>query len=536
MRKTAPGELYRDCAGDRLDLEEAFGLFLHLLPVRGFGEGEVLSVWRSHAERLRRDPRGARLNVYLHLPFCRSLCRYCDIQRERMRSAAQVDAYLVGLTARLRRAGDALRGLEVHSMALGGGTPTLLSERQLARLMEAFHSSFRLSRDAVATFELNPRGASARKLRLARELGFTRASMGVQTFDPSLLRSVDRGYQDRALVARAVAAVRAAGFPDGFNIDLLAGLAGQGPRDLCDSFAAAARFAPAQIQVNLFRPTAPYLEGLPPGGAARLERRLLGLFEGLARRLPPFAAARGYRFRPLLGVARPMATDSDWCFSVESPGARPTAHYYGREDEDDPRLPLSPHSVLALGPAARSRIAGRLFYWEEGPAGYRGHEMGADCLAFWERALRARNGTRAAPFSEGVCLCQSGAGVPRPAGLDFSHTCEFEVPVSIDGERRILRLERVRPGQRYLRESGRVGLQLVSEAGAPEPGSAALLRLVGGVFGGVGRRAEDRCMASFTALFARTLRLWAERGDRKLQVGGASVRSRIPARNWKYSL
>jgi len=194
-----------------------------------------------------------------------------------MRSAAQVDAYLVGLTARLRRAGDALRGLEVHSMALGGGTPTLLSERQLARLMEAFHSSFRLSRDAVATFELNPRGASARKLRLARELGFTRASMGVQTFDPSLLRSVDRGYQDRALVARAVAAVRAAGFPDGFNIDLLAGLAGQGPRDLCDSFAAAARFAPAQIQVNLFRPTAPYLEGLPPGGAARLERRAVRL-------------------------------------------------------------------------------------------------------------------------------------------------------------------------------------------------------------------------------------------------------------------
>jgi len=485
------------------------------------------------------------LHVYLHLPFCPSLCLYCDIYRERLRAASEVEEYLKGLRAKIRFFGKAAGTAPLRSMALGGGTPSLLSAPQLNGLMKAFHEAFTLERGAVLTYECSPRTATPAKLKLARSLGFTRVSMGVQTLKASLLRDVRRGYQDSKMVRAAVGSIRAAGFPDGFNLDILAGLHGQSEADVLASFDAASKLRPDQLQINLLRPTGEYLRLRVPGRARSFHDGLQKLFADLARSVPKAALRLGYRFRPLLGVRVPLATDSDWCFSREdSPAGEPVPHYYGRADSDDPRLPLSPHSVLALGPSTRSRIAGRLFYWEDSriersfraaAAGYRAHAGSRGFRKAWAGMLRGGVGALAQAAGKERCLCSLGSPAgPRALDLDPSRVCDFEIRM-LDGKRAdTLRLERVREGQRYLAAAGGLGLQISAGGGGALGGDR--LNEVAALFGSVGRRVGHRCPSQGLSAFYRVLLLWARKKAPGLRVSGMDVRSRIDARNRKYTL
>ena len=164
---------------------------------------------------------GAR-HLYVHLPFCAHRCGYCDFVTVVGRSGqhrAYVDALLHELELERR-----LLAPELETIFLGGGTPTFTELAELVRLLEA------LPRAAEVTVEANPETVTPELALALRETGVTRVSLGAQTFQPELLRVLERvaGPDD---VRRAVHHLRDAGF-DNISLDLIYGIPGQRPSDL----------------------------------------------------------------------------------------------------------------------------------------------------------------------------------------------------------------------------------------------------------------------------------------------------------------
>jgi oxygen-independent coproporphyrinogen-3 oxidase len=167
---------------------------------------------------------GAR-HLYVHLPFCSSRCGYCAFVVE-VGGLDRRDAYLDAVIAEV----DARRGEidALDTVYLGGGTPSLMRPRRIARLLEALGPL--LAEGAEISMEMNPETVDRAALRAYRGAGVTRASIGAQSFQAHLLQRLDRGAgADQA--ARAVECALAAGFA-GVGVDLLFGVPGQTPEDL----------------------------------------------------------------------------------------------------------------------------------------------------------------------------------------------------------------------------------------------------------------------------------------------------------------
>ena len=167
-----------------------------------------------------------RAGLYIHIPFCRSRCSYCDFATGAYEEA-QAERYVCALLEELRGfdAWADVNGVEVRevdTIYFGGGTPSMLKPAQLARLLDALHERFRVSIGAEVTLEMNPGALAPQVLREFRRLGVNRASFGLQTFDDGELRRLGRTHTaDDA--RRTLGDLRAAGF-DNISFDLIAGL------------------------------------------------------------------------------------------------------------------------------------------------------------------------------------------------------------------------------------------------------------------------------------------------------------------------
>ena len=159
----------------------------------------------------------AGFGVYVHVPFCRHRCHYCDFNTYEGLEALR-EPYVDALVAEIaREQGER----PATSVFFGGGTPTLLSPRQLGRVLDAIATSYGLSADAEITAEANPETIDASYLTELRAQGFTRLSIGVQSLASGVLARLGRTHSaERAL--RAVHDARAAGFDD-VNVDLIYG-------------------------------------------------------------------------------------------------------------------------------------------------------------------------------------------------------------------------------------------------------------------------------------------------------------------------
>jgi oxygen-independent coproporphyrinogen-3 oxidase len=171
------------------------------------------------------------LSVYVHLPFCDALCWYCGcnkiVTRDKNRSGQYIK-YLEKEMALL----EPLLGddREIAQMHWGGGTPTFLSREEMRALADALDRTFRRAGDCECAVEVDPRSAPAGTMAFLAELGFNRASLGVQDFDPQVQKAVHR-VQSEEETRRVVGEARAAGFRS-VNVDLIYGL----PRQSLDSF------------------------------------------------------------------------------------------------------------------------------------------------------------------------------------------------------------------------------------------------------------------------------------------------------------
>ncbi len=181
----------------------------------------------------------AAFGVYIHVPFCATRCGYCDFNTYTPSElgAATPLAWLDALRAELALASDQLGSMQVDTVFVGGGTPSLLGAQGLAAVLDAVRDRFPLSPDAEVTTEANPESTSAQFFDDIRAAGYTRVSLGMQSVAPRVLKILDRTHSPgRAMAAAAEA--RAAGF-DHLNIDLIYGTPGESDDDLLASIDAA---------------------------------------------------------------------------------------------------------------------------------------------------------------------------------------------------------------------------------------------------------------------------------------------------------
>jgi len=159
--------------------------------------------------------------LYIHIPFCRSKCAYCDFYSITDRS--QVAGYLHALSREMEQTREFAPLFD--TVYVGGGTPSCLDTRQLAELLHRVRKDFPIAPDAEITVEVNPGDVDTVFMRGLRDAGVNRVSIGVQSFDNSILKSLGRRH-DRREGREAVEAARAAGF-DNIGIDLIYGVPGQ---------------------------------------------------------------------------------------------------------------------------------------------------------------------------------------------------------------------------------------------------------------------------------------------------------------------
>lgn len=163
------------------------------------------------------------LSLYVHLPFCNTVCFYCACNKIATRDRSKAEKYL-GYLAREIELQARLFGTDrgVRQMHWGGGTPTFFDSEQLAALFRLLREHFSFAPDGEYSIEIDPRTVDSVSVAALREMGFNRMSLGVQDFDPDVQRAVNR-IQSPEQTLEVIAAARSAGFLS-VNVDLIYGL------------------------------------------------------------------------------------------------------------------------------------------------------------------------------------------------------------------------------------------------------------------------------------------------------------------------
>ena len=186
------------------------------------------------------------LSLYVHLPWCIKKCPYCDFNSHEVAAEMPEQRYIDALVADLESSLPLIWGRTVHSIFIGGGTPSLFSPQAIDRLLSNFRARLRLEADCEITLEANPGAFEKDRFRAFRSAGVTRLSVGVQSFDDRHLKTLGRVH-DRA---QAIAAVEEAAQAFGtFNLDIMYALPGQTIENLAQDMRLALEMQPPHISI-----------------------------------------------------------------------------------------------------------------------------------------------------------------------------------------------------------------------------------------------------------------------------------------------
>lgn len=206
------------------------------------------TIWRLAVEEARSsvEPRG--LSIYVHLPFCRSLCWYCGCNKVITRDSSAADDYLdrleIEMDIWLRRMSAVGPVRQVH---FGGGTPTFLLPKQLHRLGEMLHKRFPIDEQTEFSVEIDPRHSDPDRIAELAAMGCNRASLGVQDLDPAVQQAIHR-VQPYDLTQSSVQRLRDVGI-NGINLDLIYGLPKQNRESFLKTIETVMELAPDRLAV-----------------------------------------------------------------------------------------------------------------------------------------------------------------------------------------------------------------------------------------------------------------------------------------------
>ena len=193
------------------------------------------------SKRINKTP----LGIYVHVPFCRSKCQYCDFYSLSVKDDKLMDNFLDAICAHIREAGSLAPTYKVDTIYFGGGTPSFFGADGIATILTTLRRSFDVDNNAEISIECNPDSVSDKLLHRLRAEGVNRVSLGIQTDDDDTLAKLGRPHT----YAQAVAAyqrIRKAGFKN-VSVDLMYGLPGQSLQDWQETLDNVLRLMPEHI-------------------------------------------------------------------------------------------------------------------------------------------------------------------------------------------------------------------------------------------------------------------------------------------------
>ena len=217
------------------------------------------------------------LSLYVHIPFCNTICYYCACNKIITKDHGRSAKYLKYLGKELSLQAESLDGShDVVQLHWGGGTPTFLSDDEMRRLMELINRHFRLLPNGEYSIEVDPRKVGRESVRLLAELGFNRMSVGVQDFEPSVQQAVNR-IQTQAETALVIDAAREFGFKS-VSVDLIYGLPKQNVISFNHSLDEVIKLSPDRLSIynyahlpGLFKPQRRIHETELPSAEVKLQ-------------------------------------------------------------------------------------------------------------------------------------------------------------------------------------------------------------------------------------------------------------------------
>ncbi|NOJ44836.1 oxygen-independent coproporphyrinogen III oxidase [Bradyrhizobium archetypum] len=227
---------------------------------------------------LRRLPPDDSVSLYLHIPFCRSICWYCGFPTAVSRRGAPILNYLSVLREEIRLVAEqAPQALPVSDVHFGGGTPTVIAPAEFLALMELLRRRFAFRKTAAIAVEIDPRTFTVEMAEALGAAGVNRASLGVQSFDPIVQKAINR-VQSKAQTAAAVENLRRHGISR-INFDLIFGLPNQTVQSCVESTTMAIAMRPNRLAVFGYAHVPSYMkrqrlidEAALPDSAARAEQ------------------------------------------------------------------------------------------------------------------------------------------------------------------------------------------------------------------------------------------------------------------------
>lgn len=243
-------------------------------------------------------------HLYVHIPFCAAKCDYCAFYSEPAQ-AARVERFLGALSREIEKVAARL---EPETIFFGGGTPSILTEKQFDRLLTHLRAcipsleSRITNHDFEWTIEMNPATVSLGKARLLRAFGVNRASLGVQSFDDELLKRLGR-IHTVAMARESVATLRKAGF-DNLNLDFIFAIPGQTAAQWEQTLRQAIALGPQHLSTYelTYEEDTPLFRRLQARGIARLdEATATSMYE----RMLKLTAEAGFRQYEISNIARP---------------------------------------------------------------------------------------------------------------------------------------------------------------------------------------------------------------------------------------
>ena len=202
--------------------------------------------WRTHVRQTYRDTQQQGISLYVHLPFCESLCTYCGCTTRITVNHRVEDPYIRAVLREWKMYRDLLGEPPlIRELHLGGGTPTFFSPSNLCKLVLNILRLGRINRDTELSIEAHPNSTSEQHLRVLYELGFRRLSLGIQDFDPQVQQIINR-QQTYGQVEEVVNKARAIGFTS-INFDLIYGLPKQSVRTVQDTIEKTLQLQPDRI-------------------------------------------------------------------------------------------------------------------------------------------------------------------------------------------------------------------------------------------------------------------------------------------------
>ncbi len=187
--------------------------------------------------------------IYIHIPFCRSRCSYCDFATDVFKNEETVERYVNALVKEISESKIQNPKSKIETIYFGGGTPSLLSARQLEKILNSIHKNFSVLPNIELTMEMNPATISLETLKEYRRLGVNRASFGAQTFDDTELKRLGRRHTAED-VRETIELLRKADF-ENVSFDLIAGLPRQTLPDWERNLNEALSLAPEHLSLYL---------------------------------------------------------------------------------------------------------------------------------------------------------------------------------------------------------------------------------------------------------------------------------------------